>query len=158
MIFFRPSLLTRSLSFVCSPSSSLRNTTKLPILCLLLSWVAASSFLTRLVKLLLVSRAKTMATGFPPFCQTRQFFLPSDEPLQFSGWNGVMFLAPTCGPDLRSAASSTPPSSSAPASEAPVAIRTLIVKRSSDCWVHSEPLFHVYQREVCSGRAHLAFS
>ena len=50
---------------------------------------AASIFLTRLVKGSLTSRAKIIATGLLPFCQTRQFFFPALWPVTFSGWKGT---------------------------------------------------------------------
>src|SRR5262249_36145494 len=111
-------------SFFCMSSSSLRNTTKL--LSFLLS-VALLRPLTRLVKPSLRSRAKTMATGFPPYCQTRQFFLPALLPVQFSGWNGPGMLEPACGPDLRASSASTPALASAASTTAPVHRRSFIV-------------------------------
>src|SRR5437660_1568092 len=128
MVFLRFSFLARSLSFCSRPSSLLRKTTKLPILQDLLAAVALSSFLTRPVKLSLISRAKIMATGLLPFCQTRQFFWPALEPLTFSGWKGVMLRLPSCGPDLTSAAVRDPPASSSAAARAPVILCVLIVE------------------------------
>ena len=52
------------------------------------------------VRGLLTSRAKIIATGFPPFCQTRQFFSPALAPVTFSGWKGPGIFLPTGGPDL----------------------------------------------------------
>src|SRR5262249_29114172 len=114
MQFLSPSFSASSLSLASRSLSSLQNTTKEPILQDLLAAVAASIFLTRLVKLLSISRAKIIATGFPPFCQTKQFFLPADEPLMLRGWNGPGIDSPVCGPDFNSAPNA-PLATSAPA-------------------------------------------
>src|SRR5262245_12100248 len=110
-------------SFSCKPSSSLRKTTKL--LSFLLS-VCLLRPLTKLVKPSLVSRAKTMATGLPPYCQTKQFFLPALAPVQLSGWNGPGMLVPACGPDLRASPATTPATASAVSTHAPAKRRTFI--------------------------------
>src|SRR5437867_2038647 len=98
----------------------------------LLPAVAASIFLTRLVKGPVTSRAKIIATGLLPFCQTRQFFLPAMAPLMFSGWNGWRILLPTWGPDLRASPATTPAAASAITAKAPTAKRFFIVEPSSE--------------------------
>src|SRR5205823_2159658 len=55
-------------------------------------------------------RANTTATGFSPFLQYRQAFLPASSPVTLSGWNGPGTFSPVCGPLLISAANATPPS------------------------------------------------
>src|SRR5579883_808588 len=93
--------------------------------------VASSIFLTRLVKGPLTSRAKIIATGLPPFFQTRHCLPPGVGPLTCSGLKGTITLLPTWGPDLRVPSAITPPTSSATAREAPTAIRFLIVETTS---------------------------
>ena len=88
-----------------------------------------SSFLTKLVKLSLISRAKIMATGLLPFFQTRQTFWPVVLPLQWSGLKGVILWLPTCGPDLTSAAM-RPPRAAAPPRQ-PLRSCVLSLKTSS---------------------------
>ena len=62
--------------------------------------VASSIFLTKLVKLSLISRAKIIATGLFPFSQTWQTFWPAPDPVTFNGWKGPGIFLPTGGPDL----------------------------------------------------------
>jgi hypothetical protein len=93
--------------------------------------VAASICLTKLVKGPVSSRAKTMATGFLPFCQTWQFFSPADGPLTFSTWNGPGTLSPGWGPDLSGGAAKALPNSSAAASDPLAVTRFLITNYSS---------------------------
>src|SRR5262249_47331761 len=99
------------------------------LLRLLLAWVAASSFLTRLVKLSLVSRAKTMATGEARYCQTRQCFLPAWAPLRFVGGNAPP-NPPTGGRDLRASPPVAPLMASSAAAKAPTVKRRFIVEPS----------------------------
>jgi hypothetical protein len=113
------SFLARASSFLRSPSSSLQNTTKLPMRQSLCLSVASSIFLTKLVKPSLISRAKIMATGFPPFLQTWQTFWPAALPVTFKGLNGPGTGLPGCGPDLRPSAAAALTTSSAAAREAP---------------------------------------
>src|SRR4051812_12555576 len=123
------SFLASSLSFFSRPSSSLRKTTKLPMRASLFLAVAASIFLTKLVKGPVISRAKIIATGFPPFFQTRQSFEPSSGPVACNGLKGVIRLEPTWGPDLRPPAARALPASSAAAREAPSATRRFITNQ-----------------------------
>jgi hypothetical protein len=98
---------------------------KLPILQDLLATVAASIFLTKLVKLSETSRAKIIATGLLPLAQTKQFFSPAFDPLIFSGWNGPGIVFPTSGPDFSSSATA-PAANIAPHSAAPSQIARLM--------------------------------
>src|SRR5437016_3008152 len=129
MVCLRSSLSDNSLSFFSMLSSSLRNTMKLPMLQPEFLAVAASIFLTKLVKGPVISRAKIIATGFPPFFQTRQSFEPSSGPVACNGLNGVIRLEPTGGPDLRPPAARALPASSAAAREAPSATRRFITNQ-----------------------------
>src|SRR5439155_24695997 len=79
-----------------------------PIRASLFLAVQASSFLMSAVNSGELVRAKTMATGFVPFWQYRQFFCPAAEPLMLSGWNGPGTFSPTCGPDLTASPAETP--------------------------------------------------
>src|SRR6185369_1028293 len=65
------------------------------------------SFLTKLVKSGVTSRAKTAATGLLPFAQTGHAFLPADLPVTLSGLK-TDTESPACGPDFRSAPSDAP--------------------------------------------------
>src|SRR5262249_54294392 len=115
------------------PSLSVQNTTKLPMRADLFLAVASSSFLTRLVKLSLISRAKIIATGFPPCFQTRHARVPTWAPEQCSGLKAGIFFDPTWGPDLRSsAAGSVLHTSIAAARDIPSTIRFLIVNKTSE--------------------------
>src|SRR4051794_24677365 len=121
------SFLASSLSFSSSFSSSLQKTTNVPILPLL-SAAALSSFLTKLVRLSETSRAKIIATGFPPLLQTRQSFLPIRLPLQCNGLNGVGD-SPTCRPDLDALSSANAlHAASAIARAAPIAKRCFMLR------------------------------
>src|SRR5262249_12691654 len=103
-------------------SSSDMKTAKLFIfLSLAFLTVQASIFLTKLVTGALVSRAKTNATGLPPYAQTRQRAVPAPGPVTCLGSKGVQ-PSPGCKPDLRPSSAITPPTSSAIASEAPTAM------------------------------------
>src|SRR5947199_6439522 len=127
-----PSFLASSLSFFSRPSSSLQKTTTPPMRADLFLMAASSSFLTKLVKLSLISRAKIMATGEPPSLQTWQARVPACFPVTLSGLNGVIFLDPTGGPDLRSsAADRTLHVSSAAARDVPSAMRFLMLQQTS---------------------------
>jgi hypothetical protein len=92
--------------------------------------VAESICLTKLVKGSLISRAKIIATGLPPFCQTGQFLVPASGPVTCNGLNGVG-LFPSWGPDFRSSEARTLPTSSAIARDEPSAMRDFIVKQAS---------------------------
>src|SRR5262249_45180656 len=121
-----------------------RKTTKLPILQSLCSAVALSICLTRLVKGSLTSRAKIIATGLPPFFQTKHNFLPAVGPLTCNGLKGVILELPTCGPDFRSSPAQTPLAASARQRLAPIAFRMLIVEPTSLCEnrdLGSKPIF-----------------
>src|SRR5262249_62291813 len=99
------------------PASSVRKTTNEPMRAPLLAAVAASIFLTRLVKLSLTSRAKIIATGLPPLLQTRQPLVPAPRPVACSGLKAPGDC-PFWGPDLRSAAGTAPARSSTAATDA----------------------------------------
>src|SRR5262249_25703526 len=91
---------------------------------------ALSSFLTRLVKGSLVPRAKTIATALPPYCQTKQCFLPAWAPVRFVGWNGPGMFEPVCGPDLRASPAKVK-LTIAVSAKAPTSKRLFIVEPSS---------------------------
>src|SRR5205823_2416916 len=120
--FFSPFFSANDLTLPSKSSSSLRKQTKLQIF---LSCEAWSIFLTKLVKLPSMLRAKIIATGSAPYCQTRQFFLPALSPVTFSGWKGVGLL-PTCNPDLRGSPATTVDSATAVRAKAPSTIHFLI--------------------------------
>src|SRR5437762_2975811 len=113
--FLSPSL---SASFFSSASilslSSVSTTTQEPILSLLFLVAASSSFLTRPVKVGDTSRAKTAATGFPPFAQTWHRDSPASGPFTLNGLNAFT-LSPGCGPLVNSAACPAQPSTAAQA-------------------------------------------
>jgi hypothetical protein len=90
--------------------------TKLPILHDLFSIAAASSFLTKLVKPGVISRAKIAATGLDPLAQTWQRFSPASGPVTFNGLNGLT-LSPGCNPAFRSAPKAAPANRPATAME-----------------------------------------
>jgi hypothetical protein len=70
-----------------------------------------------------------MATGFPPFCQTKQFFSPAEAPVILSGWKGPGMFLPTAGPDLRESPATAPATASTATANAPTTIRCFIAKR-----------------------------
>ena len=72
-------------SIFFASSSLTRNTTKLPILAEEFALVAASIFLTKLVRELSILRANIIATGLPPLTQTKHWGLPAADPVTFNG-------------------------------------------------------------------------
>ena len=82
------SALARSFNLSSALSSSVIRTTKALVLGLPEA-AACSSFLTKLVKPGVISRAKTAATGELPSIQTGQAFSPAAGPFTFNGWKGV---------------------------------------------------------------------
>ena len=111
MTFLNCSFSASDLSLSCKPSSSVQNTTKLPMRQLLFLTAASSSFLTKLVKGSLTSRAKIIATGFEPFRQTWHCLDPAPSPVTLSGLNGPGTPSPGCGPDFRASAPQALPTS-----------------------------------------------
>src|SRR5690242_3414523 len=101
------SFLARSARLFSRSLVSERTTTKLPIFLSAWEAVALSICLTKLVKGSLISRAKIMTTGFLPFFQTRQDFLPAPGPVACNGSKGVT-AEPGCGPDTNGAAAQAP--------------------------------------------------
>src|SRR5579863_919678 len=98
-----PSFLASAVSLSLAFSSSVRKTMKLPMRLSLFLRVAASIFLTKLVKGALASRAKIIATGLEPNRQMKQDFSPAPGPVKCSG-SKTPGLSPTCGPDLSASA------------------------------------------------------
>src|SRR5262245_45046581 len=107
IVFFTFSFSASSLSLPSTFSSSDRMTTQVPSLASLWSAVACSSFLTRLVKPGVISRAKTAATGTSPSRQTGQDLVPAYGPATLTGLNGVT-PSPGAGPDFTSAPKPVP--------------------------------------------------
>src|SRR5437870_765230 len=104
---------------------------KLPILHSLFLAVAASSFLARLAKGSLRSRAKIMATGLAPFAQTKRKVLGANLPVTFLTLNGARTVSPGWGPDFTASAAMTVLASTATARKPPTAVRGFIVEPTS---------------------------
>src|SRR5262245_29603171 len=125
IVFFTFSFSASSFSLSSALSSSVRMTTQAATLASLWSTVACSSFLTRLVKAGVISRAKTAATGTSPSRQTGQDLVPANGPATLTGLKGVT-PSPGAGPDLISPAAPTPANRPATTAET----RNLVIDRT----------------------------
>jgi hypothetical protein len=100
--------------------------------------VAASIFLTKLVRELSILRANIIATGLPPLTQTKHWGLPAAEPVTFNGWNAPILLLPTSGPDLRGSAAYTPLIAIASIKPAPIGPWKFITLSPKDNHTHKK--------------------